>query len=566
MSAVIEQEVGFDVGDFFAPVATDMIDGLIGQYRAMRSRVEALQQAVTDEQYGGALYHFIEGNLKDQRHTMTPAVGKLFDLTGALAHLNATYWDKALKMTDVLDLMPQARRTQWYEQISNPLGVKALGSRGSSEWKVPPIPEFTEESVRATLGDLLMSRSKFFAERVDGIFRSLSRAHVTNTPQGFRKRMIIGGMISSFGTVNYGPCGVVNDLRCIIAKFMGREEPRFNATDPVIRAARRSNGEWMSIDGGALRIRVYNGVGTAHLEVHPDMAWRLNAVLASLYPAAIPAEFREKPARSRKTDFQLIDRPLPFAVVGLLAGMEQGRELNPDRDRGFRQNTFIHIPNSLEFRSHDWDKHVVAEAERVLASIGGIKVPGKRYFQFDYDPAPVIDQIVCSGCVPDYKSHQFYPTPETVAQAAIELADIGPEDDCLEPSAGTGGLADYMPKDRTLCVEVSKLHCVVLEAKGFRTACADFLSLAAGSQFSRIVMNPPFDQGRWQAHIEHAAKMLTPDGVLVAILPVSAKGKDVLPGMNCEWSQVFSNEFDGTGVSVVILRATKQATQKGDIK
>ena len=79
----------------------------------------------------------------------------------------------------------------------------------------------------------------------------------------------------------------------------------------------------MTIDGGALRIRCYLK-GTAHLEVHPDMAWRLNGVLASLYPAAIPAEFRQKP-KKRLKEFAMMERPLPFAVIKVLAGIKKMR-------------------------------------------------------------------------------------------------------------------------------------------------------------------------------------------------------------------------------------------------
>ena len=60
---------------------------------------------------------------------------------------------------------------------------------------------------------------------------------------------------------------------------------------------------------------------------------------------------------------------------------------------------------------------------------------------------------------------------------------------------------------------------------------------------------------RYQA--QRSKIMLYNDGRLVAILPASARGKDVLPGFNHEWSKVYSNEFAGTSVSVMILTATK---------
>nr|WP_183448472.1 DUF4942 domain-containing protein [Microvirga lupini] len=526
-------------------MSADLVDSLIGQYNAARGNVEALAAAVRAGQNASVLHYFVEGNVREERYTLPKTVEALFRTEGAIAQLNADFWNRALRLTDVLDYMPQKRRDEWFEQIRNPEGRKA--GRHTSDTELPPLPEFEEATVRSTLAGLLHNRAQFLAERVDGIFRALSRAHVTNQPQGFGKRMIIANV---FG---YQTHGHINDLRCVIAKFMGRDEPKHGATDPVIKAARRQNGQWMNVDGGALRIRVYGGVGTAHLEVHPDMAWRLNAILASLHPLAIPAEFRTKPKRVKKIkDFELFDRPLPFAVIHLLAGMRQVRErIEPAYPERYRD-----VPNALSWDYGQHEKAAMAEAEKVLMSIGAVKE--KHYWQFDYNPQEVLDQVVCSGCIPDHKSHQFYPTPASVAEKAIELAEIQPGHQVLEPSAGQGGLADLIPELAfTSCVEISPLHCQILKAKGHNVIEADFLKWRGIGAFHRVVMNPPFSEGRWQAHLQHAATMLYPGGRLVAILPASAKGKQVLEGFDLQWSPVMENQFAGTSVDVVILTATR---------
>lgn len=549
-------EIVEDVAEFFAPMSSDLVDSLIGEYDAARKRLEHMASAVSSEACRGVLHYFVEGNVRDERYTIPKTVSELFGLEGAVAHLNADFWNRALRLTDVLDYMPQKRRDEWFEQIKNPLGRK--NNRHTSEAELPPLPEFEEDSVRATLSGLLASRAQFFAERVDGIFRSLSREHVTNCPQGFNKRMILLRAISSYGTVDHSTAGVINDLRCVIAKFMGRDEPKYGATDALITAARQDNGQWMGVDGNAMRIRIYNGVGTAHLEVHPDMAWRLNAVLASMYPAAIPAEFRTKPKRAKKIkDFELFDKPLPFAVVELLARMEPAKRKKEVQFRDY----WDPIPRTRKFGYGEKDKAALAQAEKALEAIGAVrdKEGNTEFWRFDYEPGQVLNEIVCSGCIPDQKSHQFYPTPATVAEAAIELAavDATPGMNWLEPSAGLGGLADLMPQDDTTCVEISELHCQILKAKGYVVFEADFLKWGpAIGKYDRIVMNPPYSEGRWQAHLQHAATMIKPDGRLVAILPSSAKGKNLLPGLTHEWSPVYSNEFAGTSVSVVILAAT----------
>lgn len=547
-----------DVGEFFAPVSSDLIDGLLGQYNALRTRITALAAAVREDQCAGVLHYFIEGNVEEQRLSLPKTVDRLFSVDGAIAQLNAEYWDRTLRLTDVLDCMPQARRDKWYEQIRQPLGKKR--DKYDSEYIVQPLPEFTEDTVRTTLGALMNSRAKFFAERVDGLFRSLSKEHVTNCPQGFNKRMILLRAISSFGTVEHGTAGVINDLRCVIAKFMGRDEPKWGATSQVIAIARKDNGQWLNVDGGALRIRVYNGVGTAHLEVHPDMAWRLNAVLASLYPAAIPSEFRTKPKRARKIkDFALYDRPLPFAVLEVLAGMKPGYRLR--ENPGFRESKFIDIPKTLRFDHSERSKAVEDEAIRVLEALGGVyeKPHNIGHWRFDYEPSGVLDEVISSGCLPDRKAHQFYPTPVALAEKAVGQALQGAAAGMtwLEPSAGQGGLADLMPAPT--CIEVSALHCQILKAKGHHVIEGDFLTFA-GAAFDRIVMNPPFSEGRWQAHIEHAASLLHPAGRLVAILPSSAKNKPVLgKDFDHQWSPIYPDQFPGAAVDVVILTAQRKS-------
>lgn len=161
----------------------------------------------------------------------------------------------------------------------------------------------------------------------------------------------------------------------------------------------------------------------------------------------------------------------------------------------------------------------------------------------------------------------FAPTPPSLAKKAVEMAAIQPHHRCLEPSAGTGAIADTIdPRrdgtyDRVWCVEVSDLNCQVLSGKGYaRVTCADFLEWSegwGGESFDRILMNPPFSQGRWKAHLERAATLLAQDGILVAILPASARGKDLLPGFIHEWSEIYENQFAGASVSVAILKATR---------
>lgn len=520
MSAVLQESCEGELvanDEFFAPTPYGLIDGLFGQYNAMRARIDRLA-ALMDDENGMALGYFRTGNANEDHRF--PDAATLFRVGPAIKALDADFWQRTLSLTDVYNAMPQKRRDEWNESI------RALKT-----------PEFTEDNVRATMESLLASRSQFLAERVDGIFRGLSGEHVTNSPMAFGKRMIIGYVFSYYCGARESKAGLINDLRAIIAKFMGRDEPRWDSSRRMLETCQAARGVWHSLDGGALRIRCYLK-GTAHLEVHEDMAWRLNAILHTLYPRAIPANYRVKPPKKSKT-FTMMGRPLPFAVLAILDDL---------RIKG----------NVVTGGYYMADKAASKEAARVMESIGGTRKDGG--WQFDYDPTDVIREIRLSGCIPDKVSHQFYPTPESVALAAVEMAQIGAGHLCLEPSAGLGGIADHLPKQQTVCVEISPLHCKVLEAKGYQVSQGDFIEWAkAALPYQRIVMNPPYSEGRWMAHLEAASRLLDKGGRLVAVLPASARGKTLIDGFTHEWSGVFANEFAGTSVSVAIVAMERSA-------
>lgn len=520
-----------DAPPFFAPVSSDVIDGLLGQYQAMLARIDRLSELLATEHH--ALHYFLEGNSDRRQYSALPALSALLDRVGAVAALNASFWSKAMALTDVLETMPKARRDEWQKSI-----------------REMTTPDFVEGTVRPTMLDMLRSRELYFAERVDGIFRGLSGEHVTNRPEGFGKRMILAGIVTSYGTTDHERGGLINDFRAVVGKFMGRAgDPGWQNTAAIITEARHRRGEWLDCDGGSWKIRVYK-VGTAHLEVHPDMAWRLNCVLAQLHPLAIPAQFRAKPKRRAK-EHAIFGRPLPFGVIDALAEARQARERTGESWRG---DTYRNVPNAVWLNSN---RAGLAEATAVLESIGGVSQAHGNRIQFDYDPFPVIAEIVASGCIPDRKAHQFYPTPEAVARVVAEFAAIEPHHTVLEPSAGTGNLAALCARAQVTCVEISALHCAILTAKGFPAVVESDFMAWAGPAFDVVVMNPPFSDGRARAHVDKALEHVRPGGRLVAVLPASMHGKFEAAGFVCSWSRVLENEFAGIGVGVAVLLAVK---------
>src|SRR5690606_27090907 len=97
---------------------------------------------------------------------------------------------------------------------------------------------------------------------------------------------------------------------------------------------------------------------------------------------------------------QLAPEAINFKVVGLLRSVALYK-LHDDKwslslpDRDERQLTAAHR----------------AVFERVMRHIGGTCEHQVGRVVFDYNPRPVLDDIVRTGVLPDQQAHQFYPTP-----------------------------------------------------------------------------------------------------------------------------------------------------------
>ena len=511
MNAIVSATAELVIDDIFLPASTDLVDGLIASYRK-----ELLNIEKTSSFFGGAEYKSAAQWFRDHTHT-----GHI-DEPKAIANLNAHYWQSALNKTDVLSCMPQKRIDEWNKGIHE-----------------KTCPAFDEDVVRETIFSLLAQRAQFFAERVDGVFRVLSGDHVTNSPMGFNKRMIIGWCFTDqWYSVNSSRAGYLQDLMVVICRIVGRDAPEHGYGYSLMKSLVHMWGEWHEVMGGLFKIKIFKK-GTIHIEIHPDVAWQLNKVLALLYPQAIPASHRQKPAKKAK-EYKVMLQPLPSPVLAVL------RECKVDRN------------NRLTFGySRDSSKPVMDMTKSVLKSIGGVEKG--HVFEFDYDPSKVINMIFVTGCLPEQKSHQFYPTPENIALDAIALAEIENHHVLGELSAGQGGIADFFPLNnlKTL-VEISPLHCEILrqkhpEAEVIEGDCIAWAARTVCRRFDRIIINPPFSEGRALLHVQSALSVLKNNGRLVAILPASFMGKELIGGCQHTYSKVYSNEFADTSISVVIL-------------
>jgi hypothetical protein len=167
----------------------------------------------------------------------------------------------------------------------------------------------------------------------------------------------------------------------------------------------------------------------------------------------------------------------------------------------------------------------------------------------------------------------FFPTPPKLAEVLVDLANIQPGDEVLEPSAGIVSLAqairDNNPTADLVCVEQNVDLIEVLRLKGFETIAGDFLRVEG--QVNRIVMNPPYERRQDAEHVMHAYSLLAPGGRLVALTSVSLfQAEDAKCVVFREWfddigatrfatlEDAFndSDAFRQTGVTVAVIIAT----------
>jgi len=497
----------------FAPVSQSSVEGLLAEFDATKNNIERVNAEISEFSTMRGLRFLLRAGAYDphKAHIDPSRLSGFGDKERAIQILTSDYWDKALNLTDIMQFMPAEKREAWREDIDQ------LNT-----------PEFTKDTVYETLRQLLIERENYLAERVDGIFQRLSGEHVTNRPEGFYKRMIFNAEDAWQSGFSRLSMETVHDLRFVISLFMGREYNQNHiATDRLIEHLHSfSTGEWIDLDGGSLRIKVFKK-RTIHAEVHPDIAWRLNEILALLHPKAIPSEFRKQKSRKRSAVWResvLMQELIPQEVLTALADMRPAHER-----RGL---SYVRIPNAVQV-SCSMSKHLTDAVKRVLRACGGtpLKRESSNVYQFSYDwYTDIRMHIVSTGQIPDSVSHQYYPTPDKVAKELVSHLDIKDQDLVLEPSAGQGALAEAIDKPHQLCcIEVSELHCDILRSKEVASEVIneDFLLWSESSSrlFDKIIMNPPFTDGRSVAHASAALKHLKRGGALVALVSKGAASK-----------------------------------------
>lgn len=527
--------------DFLPSLTTPAVDDLLHQYergeREMRRLHAELMSAenrpaLLSFAYGAEVYH--DSKAKGRFWAMD--LIEMFDLPRAINARQEHFWFQLFDMCSFTNILPTKLWDQWKESFT---AWRLKGGAG--------IPTFDRATVYRCLSMVEAHRANFFSMRVEAVWDGLSPSHKTNVGSGFYERMILDWMYSDHGTPTSKDrvfCDLVNLCSVVMT---GAEDPFFSSYG-VLRDARAEHcGEWVEALDGALQIRAFKK-GTLHVDIHPEVANRLNIALAYIRPNSLPDEATLKKPR-RKSGFgsaELVTCSIPRQVRSYLHYVTQ-------EQRG--DGLWMLKPNGAPSVNERLSGAVKGMIDEVLAQIGGVREGNVHLF--DYPPMEVVSVLVSTGEVPDKLSHQYFSTPADLAQEFVEWVGVDQQAICYETSAGTGGIAKHMPL-QTYCVEVDRLRALALDKMGFEVKQADFLTLSPDDLHGladAVLMNPPFAGRAWQDHLEHARKFVRAGGVIGAILPEGARTKlPALEGGELVYSAPMKNRFKDASISVVFAK------------
>ena len=182
-------------------------------------------------------------------------------------------------------------------------------------------------------------------------------------------------------------------------------------------------------------------------------------------------------------------------------------------------------------------------AKGILEHSGIVPVENQGVGGKEFDAATPSENDPFDNAVLDYYSNQklnknnregsdYFPTPEPLGYKMVEWAGLGEGDSVLEPSAGHGAIARYVPKtNEMVSIEPSQSLFTKLQLRagglGRKFMNNTFENYSLNNKHDVIVMNPPFGKAGALAiqHVDKAFKHLDEGGRIVAIIPRGSTDK-----------------------------------------
>lgn len=171
------------------------------------------------------------------------------------------------------------------------------------------------------------------------------------------------------------------------------------------------------------------------------------------------------------------------------------------------------------------DRGLYESVNKFLEAMGGKWNRKLGGHLFALDPREKWAGLVDGGKL-EVKKDGYFPTPKQVAVKMAAHADLYNYSIVLEPSAGTGHIADVVKPmvSQVHVIEQDEQRRGVLKDKGYKVVGTDFLIF--NEKYRRILLNPPFENGQDVEHVEHAFDLLQEGGICVAIMAESVFFRD----------------------------------------
>lgn len=215
--------------------------------------------------------------------------------------------------------------------------------------------------------------------------------------------------------------------------------------------------------------------------------------------------------------------------------------------RGEWKGEWFLLPPTLE-------RKLYVRVNEALEVLGGKWSRKAKAHVFDADARKAMEDLLEAGeYVDETKSYDVFYTPAWLADELVQYlpwsVDQKPEARFLEPSSGEGALVGAIRRAflraPIVAVEVrddpklfgplstaarqSKIH--TFHGKSFLDYIPDSPLVPVNKTpptrglglFDAVVMNPPFSRGQALDHVQHAWQFLHDGGVLVAVMPRSAR-------------------------------------------
>ena len=223
--------------------------------------------------------------------------------------------------------------------------------------------------------------------------------------------------------------------------------------------------------------------------------------------------------RGQKALYALAELHEQGAVPPCLVGLKTKKAIMPLVATKGRSEGYYHYSDSGEY-SYD-----TPEAKALQALIdGSSEEQAQRKLERDIAQLEANARLLV-GQVPG-----FFPTPRPVVETMLQHIHIESGMSVLEPSAGSGAIADVIreryPKANIALIERNYTLRALLKMKGYYVIDkSDFLNYYVTQNgvdgWHVIVMNPPFEKMQDVDHVRHAYDCLKTGGTLVSVMSIS---------------------------------------------